>query len=31
MVDMNDSELWAQGYRKYEQLNIVDDMNYTSS
>ena len=26
MVDMNDSESWAQGFRYYEQLRVVDDM-----
>ena len=23
---MNDSQLWTQGFRGYEQLNVVDDM-----
>ena len=26
---MNDSGLWAQSFRWYEQLRVVDDMNYT--
>ena len=27
MVYMNNSELWAQGSRCYEELRVVDDMN----
>ena len=27
MVDVNDSRLWAQGSRCYEQLKVVDDMD----
>ena len=27
MDDMNDSQLWAQGFRSYEKLRIVDYMN----
>ena len=27
MVDMNDSRLWAQGSRCYEQLRVVDNIN----
>ena len=25
--DMNDSQLWAQGFKCYEQLRVMDDMN----
>ena len=28
---MNDSKLWAQGSRFYEQLRIVDDINDSRS
>ena len=28
---MNDSESWAQGFRCYEQLKVVDDMSYFGS
>ena len=28
MNDMNNSELWAYDLRNYEQLKVVDDMNY---
>ena len=31
MVNMNDSELWAQGSRCYEQLKVMDDMNSLGS
>ena len=31
MVDMNNSRSWAQGFRCYEQLNVVDDMNNTGT
>ena len=31
VVDMNDSELWAQGFRCYEQIMIFNDMNYSRS
>ena len=31
MDDMNNSRLWAQGFRCYEQLRIVDDMNESKS
>ena len=27
MDDMNDSRLWAQGSRFYEQFKAIDDMN----
>ena len=27
MVDKNESGLWAQGSRCYEQLKVIDDMN----
>ena len=27
MVDMDDSVLWSQGSRCYEQLKVLDDMN----
>ena len=27
MVDMDDSMSWAQGFRCYEQLKVLDDMN----
>ena len=28
---MNDSKSWAQGFKCYEQLKVVDDMSYTRS
>ena len=29
MIDINDFESWAQGFRCYEQLRVVDDMSYS--
>ena len=26
-VEMNDSDLWAKGFRSYEKVKAVDDMN----
>ena len=31
MIDINDFESWAQGFRCYEQLRVVDDMSYSRS
>ena len=31
MVDMNNFRSWAQGFRCYEQLKVLDDMNDTGS
>ena len=31
MIDINDFESWAQGFRWYEQLKGVDDMSYSKS
>ena len=28
MEEINDSVLWDEGSRCYEQLKVVDDMNY---
>ena len=30
-VEMNDSKLWAKGFRFYEKVRVMDDMNDTGS